>query len=174
MGRRTSLSLALHGDWYSNWLIRYLQIIPDNERRFNPSKPLIWLAAILFALALSFNVFYDLNIWLKEKRRNHNKGWLLKAGTSLPAVFLFASCSNFKWLVALIVSGVMCMFLFWLLFNVWYNIMRGFPPFYQGTNDKDDAKTDDFLQSFPTWLDATIQIALAVGAVYLYIIGLST
>lgn len=52
--------------------------------------------------------------------------------------------------------------------------MRGFPPFYQGTNDKDDAKTDDFLQSFPTWLDATIQIALAVGAVYLYIIGLST
>lgn len=52
--------------------------------------------------------------------------------------------------------------------------MRGFPAFYTGTNDKDDAKTDDFLQSLPIWLGAAIQIVLAGGSIYLYVIGLST
>jgi Trk-type K+ transport system membrane component len=127
---------------------------------------------ILLAAAIVFNVWYDLRIWFKEKRRPHKKGWRLKAVTSMPALCILFWVSEYKWYYAAGFSIFMAMSWFLLNFDGFYNAFRGFGFFYRGTNDIDDAKTDNFFQSIPMWLGILIKLILFAGSTYLYAGGL--
>ena len=131
------------------------------------------LAFILLAAAIAFNVWYDLRLYFKEKRRPHKKGWRLKASTAIPSLVLLFWVSEYKWYYAAGFSVFMAMSWFLLLFDGFYNAFRGFGFFYRGTNDTDDAKTDNFFQSIPMWAGIAIKILLFVGSTYLYIMGLN-
>lgn len=135
-----------------------------------------WLIVgiVLCAGAIAFNVWYDLRLWFKEKRRPHKKGWRLKAVTSAPALIALSFASNFIWVVSLIVTSILLMCLFLLFFDGFYNTFRGFGFWYRGSNDLDDASTDDFFQSIPIWAGVALKILLVSGSILLYIIGYST
>jgi len=60
---------------------------------------------------------------------------------------------------------------FMILFNGFYNIFRKEPFFFVGTDDKDDAVTDNILQDFPEWFSITIQVVLTGLSTYLYYLG---
>lgn len=130
---------------------------------------MIALGFILLAAAIAFNVWYDLRLWFKEKRRPHKKGWRLKASTSIPALVILIWVSDYKWYYAAGFSVFMAMSWFLLLFDGFYNLFRGFGFFYRGTNDTDDATTDNFFQSIPIWAGIVIKLALFAGSTYLYI-----
>jgi hypothetical protein len=138
---------------------------------------MIWLTIILSVLWILFNVIWDYRIWLKqlnkpENKRDHKKGWWLKAATSIPSLVLFAWLSNFKWVLALSVSAGMLMAWFWFGFDLCSNLWRGYPAFFTGSEDgKDDAGTDNFLQSIPTWLHISIKLILVIGSTWLYYIS---
>lgn len=129
---------------------------------------------ILLALAIAFNVWYDYRLWLKEKRRPHKKGWRLKAVTSIPAIVTLSWVGGYDWYYdgGLSVFMSMSWFVFW--FDGLYNVFRGFEFFYLGTNDNDDAKTDNFFQSIPIWVGIAIKIVLITGSTLLFLVGVLT
>jgi hypothetical protein len=100
----------------------------------------------LFLGAILFNVIHDYKIWLKQLNkpaniRRHNRGWRLKAVTCLLPLLFLSFASNFVWIVALGSSLLLCLCWFALLFDGGYNIWRGEPFFWRGTDDgNDDAK----------------------------------
>ena len=57
---------------------------------------------------------------------------------------------------------------YWLLFDGIYNRIRGFNWWFTGSNDRDDAGTDNFLQSIPLWLHVTIKVAGALASSIIY------
>lgn len=129
---------------------------------------------ILLGSAIAFNVWYDLRLWFKEKRRPHKKGWRLKASTSIPALCMLFWVSEYKWYYAAGFSVFMSMSWFLVLFSGFYNVLRGYNFFFNGSEDgKDDAVTDNFFQSIPFWLGNLIKLVLLAGSTYLYIMGLS-
>lgn len=135
-------------------------------------------AIISFIAAIVINVLIDGRKWDKQKNkekntRNHSKGWWLKAGLCLPAVYFFMQASNFRLIpnIAVTAGLMICWFMF--LFDGGYNIYRGEPLFFRGTEDgKEDAKTDNFWQSMPQALHITLKLVLAFGTAYLYKVGL--
>lgn len=126
---------------------------------------------ILLTVAIAFNVWYDYRLWLKEKRRPHKKGWRLKAVTSILPILTLIWVSDYKWYYAGGFSVFMAMSWFLFLFDGVYNTLRNFGFFYRGTNDPDDALTDNFFQVIPFWLGILIKIILFAGSTYLYLMG---
>jgi hypothetical protein len=132
----------------------------------------------LFLGAIVFNAIWDYRIWLKQlnlpkNKRNHNKGWWLKFLTSVPAAVCFALASNFIWVLALASTAFLLIAWFVFGFDMLYNTLRGYEPFYRGTEDgKDDAKTDNIWQSMPQWLHVTIKGILLILSTAAYYAGL--
>lgn len=137
------------------------------------SAPHYIVGFIVLAATIAFNVWYDLRIYFKEKRRPHKKGWRLKASTSIPALLILFWVSGFKWYYAAGFSVFMAMSWFLLCFDGFYNIFRGYNFFFRGSEDgKADAKTDNFFQSIPMWAGIAIKIILFAGSTFIYIKGL--
>lgn len=126
----------------------------------------------LFIGAIVFNVIRNHKIILDKGTVKHTKEWFVKAASCTPCIIAFALSSNFIWVVALIVSGVMVAANFWMDFDGFLSKVRGHNFFFPGSIDEDDPNSDKFLHSIPIWLGATIKVLLAIGSVYLYIIGL--
>jgi hypothetical protein len=64
----------------------------------------------------------------------------------------------------------MMAFFIWLFFDGLYNKIRGFNWWFTGSNDADDAKTDNFLQGLKLWQHVAIKVGGVVVTVTLYII----
>lgn len=130
----------------------------------------IFFSIILFFTALAYNLIRDYNKILGRQKINHNKGAAVKGLSLLPCIILFAFNTEAKTWIALLVSWVMVCSFFWLFFDLFLNKLRGYPLFFTGSEDgKDDAKTDNFLQSMPLWLHIFIKVALVVISTYVYI-----
>lgn len=133
---------------------------------------------ILFLATIVFNARLDYSIWKRQINaarnvRNHVTGAIIKAATVLPSLIMLAIASNFRWVIALIVTAFLLWTYFLLLFEGAYNIFRGEPFFFRGTEDgKDDAKLDNFWQSLPEWFYITLKLVLPAVATYLYYLGL--
>lgn len=136
-----------------------------------PNPPHFSVGFILLALAIAFNVWYDYRLWLKEKRRPHKKGWRLKAVTSIPAIVTLFWVGGYDWYYDGGLSVLMSMSWFLLLFDGLYNVVRGFEFFFLGSNDKDDASTDNFFQSIPMWAGVAIKLALFNLSTSFYLMG---
>lgn len=112
------------------------------------------IAAILFLATLTIDLVIDIRKWKREDYTvNHKKKWVRGFGL-VPAAILL-SWDNW-WL--LIPSPGLILFLYWLLFDGLYNLLRGFGWWYMGSDDEDDAETDNFLQRLPLWAHVTIKL----------------
>lgn len=130
-----------------------------------------YLAAILlFVAVLVWDVVTDYQKWLKQRVVQHSKDAWLRILLLLPSIvcFIIAHPVNEWWVMAVVLS--MTGFVFWFLFDGFYNILRGENWWFTGSNDADDAHTDDFLQSIPHWAHIGIKLTGMAGSLLLYIL----
>lgn len=95
------------------------------------------IGLVLYFGVLGLDLYIDINKWKKGKSANHqDKGWRRSIALA-PSVYLIG------WQYILLMIA-----LYWFLFDGLYNIFRNFNWWYTGSEDgKDDAKTDNLLQS---------------------------
>lgn len=135
------------------------------------------IAILLFIASVVFNSWWDYRIWKRQinaekNTRNHKTGWWLKFGTCIPSAIFFALASNFLWVINLVSVALMEIGLFSLFFDGILNIFKRLPFFYLGTDDPDDAKTDDFYQSMSQGWHITLKIVIAFVTTGFYVLGL--
>ncbi len=129
---------------------------------------MIWLAIISFIAVLAWDIASDYRKWLRQKSVAHAKEAWLRCLLLIPSIVIFtiAHPGNSWW--HLVYTLLMCFFVYWLIFDGIYNKLRGYDWWFTGSNDPDDAATDNFLQSIPKWLHILIKLGGVAGGVFLY------
>jgi hypothetical protein len=141
---------------------------------------LILIPIILFLIPLCLKLKDNFEKWKINVPVKHTEEIIPVVLAEVPAgVFFFVLADN-TW--SLVAATGMMMFWFWFLFDGFYNLMRRWwrkkqgmlyshlTWWYTGTNDKDDAKSDNFLQSIKLWQHVFIKIGGIVLFTILYII----
>lgn len=130
----------------------------------------ILAAASWFFFILRREVIRDLKAW-KEGRYadiNHRSGWIRRAYCLVPCIGLLTVAiqpHGWQLLIAGLISTVLCAFAWWLLFDGWFNNIRGFNWWYTGSDDPNDAHTDDLIQGLRKWQ----HIAVKAGACVIFL-----
>lgn len=127
------------------------------------------IAAILFLSVLYWKVNRDYNLWLKDIPVKHSKSWRLLCFLLSPTVIMLAI--PLHWL-AILLTAPLAAFWWWFLFDGWYNNKRKFNWWFTGSNDSDDAKTDNFLQKLKQWQHKAIKIGSITITTTIYILWL--
>jgi hypothetical protein len=112
------------------------------------------LAIVLFCLTLGIDLYTDIDRWKENMAVNHKRGALLRLIGLVPV------CIILGWKFVPLVG-----FLYWFLFDGLYNVWRGFNWWFTGSDDADDATTDNILQQIPNWLHIitkTVGIILSI------------
>jgi hypothetical protein len=125
----------------------------------------ILYAIILFTATLTIDLATDYRRWLRGKPINHTRGAVLRLIGLLPAVVLLSWHGSF-WLI--VAATLMTGFLYINLFDGLFNILRGFPWFYPGSDGPEDGVVENLLQKYP-WLQA-VKVMGAVVAIVWYVI----
>lgn len=141
---------------------------------------MITIALILSVIPLFIKLIDNVDKWRNGTAVNHNRQWVTLALSEIPAVIFFTIQVN-NFVVACIVSALMIASWFWFLFDGFYNIIRRwhrkkhqqsykyFTWWYTGTNDNDDATTDNILQRLTLWQHITLKLSLIILFTLLYI-----
>lgn len=129
---------------------------------------MIWVATILFFIVLEFDVLSDYGKWLKGESINHKKEFWLRIALLSPSLIMFIVCRGQPIVLSLIATFAMTGFVYWTLFDGQFNLLRKQRFFFTGSDDPDDATTDNFLQQIPEWLQAIIKIGGSLGALFFY------
>lgn len=125
---------------------------------------------IISFLILLVKLFYDYRQWVNFKRINHRKEFLfLLAAYIVPGV-MFTQQTNASNFMSALVIFPMIGFWFWFLFDAAFNLIRGKNIWFTGSNDEDDAFTDDLIQGVPLWQHITIKLSGIVLFTYFYIV----
>ena len=130
---------------------------------------MIWIAIILLLAALGYKLIHDLKLYMSNRSVNHKLGWVTMVLMCSPSIVLFTLSSNFFWYLALPISAGMCSAFIWLWFDGIYNLYRGYGFWFTGSNDKDDAASDNILQSIPLWAQVILKTVPLISLVYIYI-----
>lgn len=133
---------------------------------------MIIVAIILLIAVLVYKLVHDYRFWLRERSVNHRTGWITTVLLCSPSIILFTLSSEFYWYIALPLSAGMCAFFIWLTFDSIYNKLRGFGIWFTGSDDKDDAITDNFLQAMPLFIHIILKTVPLSILIYIYIKGL--
>ena len=123
-------------------------------------------------LPMVIKLWWDMRLWMKRKPVNHGKEWLWLAASEIPAIVMFASHSQAGIFVSMALPALFIAFGIWFAFNLLYNILRGYPPFFAGSDDPDDPVTDDILQKLKPWQRPIVQLVPFTIALILYILTL--
>jgi hypothetical protein len=130
---------------------------------------LVW--GIFFTLVILFvKLTIDFNKWLNLKKVNHTLEWRILAIASLIPTYFFISYSNSHWFITGLISSGMISFFIWIFFDGLYNLLRGYNWWFTGSDDEDDAKTDDFLQKLTLTQHKLIKIIGLIIFVIFYLL----
>lgn len=116
------------------------------------------LGIVIFLCTFIIDLYTDFNLWKENKPVNHKRGAILRLLGLIPANILIG-------LAAIPLLGS----LYWFLFDGFYNVLRGFNWWFTGSNDVDDAKTDDFLQRLKPWQHQAIKIGAIILSLTFYL-----
>lgn len=128
------------------------------------------IAIILPIIVLAIKLILNYRLWLKHKAVKHSKEWFIMAAGCIPSIVLFTKLSPLIWYLSAPLSAAMIAFFIWFFFDGFYNVLRGFNWWFTGSNDTDDAKTDNFLQQLKLWQHVLIKIGGLIIFITLYII----
>jgi len=131
---------------------------------------MIAIAIIIPIFLLIIKLVNDYRLWLDSKPVNHSKEWKILVACCIPSIILFTLKSNLDWYFAIPLSGLMIAFFIWLFFDGIYNVLRGFNWWFTGSDDADDAKSDNFLQSLKLWQHIAIKIGGLALLITIYIL----
>lgn len=127
------------------------------------------IAIILFTLVLRYDIRSDYRKWLKNIPVDHSRDAWKRSLLLLPAMAFFIIAKGPGSWPLMVYTISMMFFTYWLMFDGLYNHVRKFGWWFTGSNDKDDAGTDNFLQSVPKWLHILIKLAGTAGSIAAYI-----
>ena len=141
---------------------------------------IIIAAIVLFTIPLIIKLFIDFNKWNKNQPVNHKKEWIIIAICEIPSGLLFLYPmlpifegdyfkTAFEYFYKILLIGLMVGFWFWFLFDGLYNIKRNFNWWFTGSEDADDATSDNFLQSLKKWQQIVFKIGTIILFTFLYI-----
>lgn len=119
---------------------------------------LITLGFLIFIGVLVYDLKTDLTLWREEKPIDHKRGVILRLLGLIPAIILIG------W-----PSCVFVGFLYWFLFDGYFNTERGFDWWFTGSDDKDDARSDDFLQRISLTQHKLVKIGGIILGLIVYI-----
>lgn len=132
-------------------------------------KYYLLIGIIVFALVLIVDLYTDLHIGEKV---DHKRGAILRAlGLlfSLIPLTLYSKGRGVNILLAGLLSCSAIGFNYLNFFDGFYNVFRGHPWFFTGSEDgAGDAMTDNFFQAIPLWLHATIKIVGSLTSILIY------
>jgi hypothetical protein len=114
------------------------------------------LAIAIVCATIAAKLIHDYRLWLRKKPVNHSLEWVLMVLANSYPIYLFAKASTLHWIYGAILSGAM--------------VVRGYHFFFTGTDDSNDAKMDNFLQSLSLWQHVAVKVGglgVLVG-VYVY------
>lgn len=144
---------------------------------------MIAIAIIIPFIIVAIKVMLNYEDHQTNRPINHPKEWRVMALCSLPAVVIFGIKSSLflmpsEYLIlevlytaaAFAIPAAMIALFIWLFFDGLYNKVRGFNWWFTGSNDPDDAKTDNFLQRLKLWQHVVIKIGGLALFVTLYIL----
>lgn len=105
------------------------------------------VSTILFLLVLAAKLWYDYREWKKHRAINHREIWIAMV-LCVPIALMMANYSEANFVISLVLTPI-AMACFWMpAFNITYNLIRRYKPFFTGSEDgKDDSKVDNFFQS---------------------------
>jgi hypothetical protein len=126
---------------------------------------MIVVATILFAAVLCWDLITDYGKWLTERKVLHPKEWWVRVALLLPSIILY----GWPRLLSMAAAALMVAVYFWLLFDGLYNAIRGYNWWYTGTDDADDAKTDDLLQRLTLSQHILLKLGGCVAAIIIYL-----
>lgn len=86
------------------------------------------------------------------------------------AIYKLSTQMNSGLVVNLGIASGMVAFFMWNMFDGIYNKLRGYNWWFTGSNDGDDAKTDNFLQSLSPLMQKVVKIGGLALFTTLYII----
>lgn len=115
-------------------------------------------ALALFIITLIIDLYTDLRLFYKKKKVSHGRGAALRLIGLVPAIYLMG------WPAILMVG-----FWYWFLFDSLYNAFRGYSIWFTGSDDKDDAKSDNFLQRLKLWQHIAIKLGGVVVSTAFYL-----
>lgn len=120
--------------------------------------PIIWFLAVLI-----WDVTTDVKKWRAGITINHDKEAWIRVGLLIPSTIGFALHGTFwLWPAAVLMQG----FVFWFLFNGFFNLLRGFGWFTPATGGSTD---DSRLDKLPLPLQVGLQIGGSIVFTILYI-----
>lgn len=136
-----------------------------------PEQLRIILGITIAIITLVIDLYTDLRLWRRKqitgegtKDVNHKRGLFLR-GIGLGLAAYMIGFPNY-WMLVLSSLTVIAS-AFWLLFDGLYNIFRGFRFFYTGSDDPDDADTDDLFQKHRLWVQIAIKLVCIWGSIWL-------
>jgi len=114
------------------------------------------IAIILPIIVLALKLVLNYRLWLKHKPVKHSKEWVIMATGCCPAIVILAMQGT--WYLTGPMAAAAIAFFIWLFFDGIYNKLRGFNWWFTGSDDADDAKTDNFLQRLSLWQHILIKV----------------
>jgi len=133
----------------------------------------IILGILTFIVVMYFDVQSDYKR-LVTNTIEHKRGAIVRAIALLfPfGCFYFPLQSNDFWFILgkVIIVGGMMMAWWWEFFDGWLNTKRGESWRFNGSDDENDAKTDNFLQKYSPSKQAIIKWSLIIVFTIIYII----
>lgn len=138
---------------------------------------MIKIAITLFLVVLGADLWTDYRLWQDGLPINHVRGAWLRTAALMPTVAILAGFwprwgelgIPEKWLALLATTILMVGAVFWTVFDASFNLLRGFPPMFNGSVDPDDSKLDTFLMTIPALWEAVLKIGLVAGSIWLWI-----
>lgn len=125
---------------------------------------LIWFVGVLY-----WDVSTDYKKWKKKKPVDHTTDWLLRGLLIIPSTVLLSlpEITLQRIGAALLMQG----FLWWELFDGFYNLMRGFSWRFNGTVDPDDSFLDKILHKLSPLQETILKWGLIIIFTSLYILS---
>ena len=127
------------------------------------------IATIILLLIVGIKVLINYEDWINIRPINHTKEWCFMAIAAAPAIYFYTMASSLAWYFAAPLSALMMAFFIWPFFDGLYNKVRGFNWWFTGSEDADDAKTDNFLQGLKLWQHVAIKVGGNILLIGLYI-----
>lgn len=133
----------------------------------------VLLGILTFLVVLYFDVQSDYKR-LTTNTIDHKRGALVRTLALLPSFGCFYfPLDNLGWLYIfakfIVVTGLLASW-WWEFFDGWLNTKRGKSRRYNGSDDKDDAKTDNFLQKLTPIEQMAVKWGLIITFTTLYIL----
>lgn len=117
------------------------------------------LAFVIFSATLAVDLYTDIRRWKKNQPVSHTRGAILRLVGLIPVIYLLTWPS----------APFVC-FLYWFLFDGLYNTFRKFGWWFTGSDDKDDAKLDNFLQGLKVRQIKVIKVGGMVVSFAFYLV----